>query len=168
MKIKCDKKGFTLIEILIVVAIIAVLAALAFVALNPLERFQDAHNAQRWTDVNAVMGAIKLHQLDNNGSYLSDISDLTAGLYYQIGTGDACNDTCSNPTVVLQTDCLDLDGLVDAGYLPSVPIDPSDTNAGADETRYYFTKASTGIITVGACSETLGSDSAIEAISVSR
>lgn len=168
MKIIFQKKGFTLIELLIVVAIIAILAALAFVALNPLERFQDAHNAQRWSDVNAVIQAIKLYQLDNNGAHLGDIDDLTAALYYQVGTGDSCNDTCSNPTVVLQTDCVDLTGLVDAGYIPSVPIDPSDTNAGADETRYYIMKASTGVITIGACSEQQGSDSSVQAISVSR
>ncbi|OGF27229.1 hypothetical protein A2331_03605 [Candidatus Falkowbacteria bacterium RIFOXYB2_FULL_34_18] len=168
MKIICRKKGFTLIELLIVVAIIAILAALAFVALNPLERFQDSYNAQRWADVNAIMQAIKLYQLDNNGVYISDIDDLTVGLYYQIGSGDSCNDTCSNPTVVLQTECLDLEGLVDEGYLASVPIDPNDTNAGGDETRYYFMKASTGTVTVGACSEQLGSDAVIQAISVSR
>lgn len=168
MKIILKRQGFTLIELLIVVAIIAILAALAFVALSPLERFQDAHNAQRWADVNAVMQAIKLYQLDNNGANLGDIDDLGGGLYYQIGNGSSCNDTCSNPTVVLQTECLDLSGLVDAGYIPSVPIDPSDTNAGEDETRYYFMKASNGTFTVGACSEQLGSDAVVAPISVSR
>ena len=157
-----------MIELLIVIGVIAVLASLAFVALNPLARFQDSRNAQRWTDVNAVLSAIKLHQVDNDGTYLSDITDLTADLYYQIGAGSSCNDTCSSPTVVLQSSCLDLSGLTDDGYLTSVPIDPNATGATEDETRYYIVKHSSGSITVGSCSEEKGSNSTTQAISVSR
>ncbi|MCK5211505.1 type II secretion system protein [Candidatus Parcubacteria bacterium] len=165
---KVAKRGFTLVELLIVIGVIAVLAAFAFVALNPLARFQDARNAQRWTDVNAVIAAIKLHQIDNGGTYLADIDDLTADLYYQIGAGESCNDTCSNPTVILQTACLDLSELVDNGYLASIPIDPNASGASVDEVRYYFSKQSTGALVVGSCSEEIGSKAAIPAISVAK
>ncbi len=63
------KKGFTLIELLIVIAIIAVLAAVVFVALNPLQRFKETRNVQRWSDVDAIAGAIRLYQ--NAGSYIN-------------------------------------------------------------------------------------------------
>ena len=162
------KKGFTLIELLIVVAVIAILAALAFVALNPLARFQDSRNATRWADVNAILSAVKLDQVDNGGSYLTSITNITAGLYYQICTGSSCSDTCSNPTVVLQAACVDLTGLATEGYLASVPIDSSATGASAVETRYYLVKNSTGTITAASCSEELGSDSTVQAVSVSR
>ncbi len=161
-------KGFTLVELLIVIGVIAILAAFAFVALNPLARFQDARNAQRWTDVNAILAAIKLDQIDNGGTYMSDIIDLTDELYYQVGNGSACLDTCSNLTVILQDACIDLAELVDEGYLAGVPIDPSDTNAGTDETRYYISKHANGSLTVGSCSEELGSNSAIPDISITR
>jgi len=158
--------GFTLIELLIVIAIIAALAALAFVALNPLARFQDSRNAQRWADVNALMSAIKLDQVDNGGTYLSDISSLTADLYYQIGGGENCNDTCSPLT--LPSACVDLSGLVNEYYMSSVPIDPNASGANADETRYYICRHAGGAITVGSCSEELGSNSSAPDISVTR
>ena len=60
-------KGFTLIELLIVIAIIAILAAVVFVSLDPLTRFQDARDARRWTDVDAVLSAMKLDQVDQGG-----------------------------------------------------------------------------------------------------
>ena len=153
---------------MIVIAVIAILAAVVFVALNPLARFQDARNAQRWTDVNNILSAIKLSQVDNDGSYIDAINSLTADLYYQIGGGSSCNDTCLNPTVVLQTACVDLEDLTDNGYLASIPIDPNASGASEDETRYYLAKLSNGSITVGSCSEELGSNSAIPAISVSK
>jgi prepilin-type N-terminal cleavage/methylation domain-containing protein len=168
MKHAPARRGFTLIELLIVIGVIAILAALAFVALNPLGRFADSRNAQRWTDVNAILAAIKLQQVDNGGIYMDDVNNLTADLYYQIGAGENCNDTCANPPVVLQTACLDLSTLIDGGYLASIPFDPSDPNASEDEVRYYVMKGSNGTLTVGACSEEQGSNGASPEITVSR
>lgn len=62
-----DYRAFTLIELLIVIAIIAIVAAVVIIALNPLQRFQDARNSQRWQDVTAVVDAVRLYQIDNNG-----------------------------------------------------------------------------------------------------
>jgi len=163
-----NNKGFTLIELLIVIAIIAALSALAFVALNPIARFQDSRNAQRWNDVNTYAKAIRLYQIDHSGEHISTISNLTAGEYYQIGVGDGCLTTCSNPTVVLQDTCLDPEELVDGGYLSEVFFDPNASGADTDETRYYVSKSDNDIITVGACSEELGSNAAVPEIMVTR
>lgn len=168
MKLLKKRSGFTLIELLIVIGVIAILAALAFVALNPLARFQDARNAQRWTDVNTILAAIKLDQVDNGGTYGDAINSLTADLYYQIGAGSACNDTCANPTVVLQTACAGLDELQEEAYLSAIPIDPYASGASADETRYYMVRDSFGRITVGACSEEAGSGASTPNIEVTR
>ena len=161
-------QGFTLIELLIVIIVITILASFAFVALNPLARFQDARNTKRWSDVNSMISAVKLYQVDNKGLWPGDVDGMTEDLYYQIGAGSSCNDTCSNPTVVLQTSCVDLSDLVDAGYLAAVPIDPNDPNANEDETRYYIARLSNGSIIVGACSEEQGSNSTVPDISVTR
>ena len=167
---KINKKlyGFTLIELLIVIAVIAILSTVVFVALDPLGRFQDARNNRRWTDVNAVLSAIKLDQVDNGGTYLDDITDLIAGVYYHIGGGSTCGLTCSNPTVNLSGTCIDLSGLVDEGYIPSVPIDPFDEDASADHTFYYLIKNTNGSVEVGSCSEEAGSGASIPVISVKR
>ena len=92
IKKRKNKIGFTLIELLIVIAVIAVLSSLVFVALNPLARFQDSRNAKRWSDVNAILSAIKLHQIDHGGLYDETISDLSPNLYYQIGEDDEGNE----------------------------------------------------------------------------
>jgi prepilin-type N-terminal cleavage/methylation domain-containing protein len=159
--------GFTLIELLIVVAVIAILAGFAFVALNPLARFQDSRNARRWSDVNAILSAVKLSQVDNKGAYTEDITNLTEGDYYQIGAG-VSDITCENPDVTLQPNAVNLEALVTAGYLASVPFDPNATGASVSATHYYLMKDSHGFITVGACDEELGTNAAIPTISATR
>ena len=160
--------GFTLVELLIVIAVLAILAGIVMVALNPKVRFEDSRNARRVSDVEAVIGAIKMFQVDNGGDYIANLEDATADMYYQIGLGSNCNDTCMSGNIVMQADCLDVEELTDEGYLPAVPVDPGNNAATEDETRYYIVKKSTGTVEVGACSPELGSNTEIQAISVSR
>jgi prepilin-type N-terminal cleavage/methylation domain-containing protein len=51
-------RGFTLIEILVVVALIAILAAITFIAINPAKNFADTRNAQRSSDVLQILNAV--------------------------------------------------------------------------------------------------------------
>jgi prepilin-type N-terminal cleavage/methylation domain-containing protein len=143
-----NKQGFTLIELLIVIAVIAILAAAVFVALDPLQRFQESRDAQRWNDTTNVLNAVVTDQVDNGGAYLASITALTDDLYYQIGTAaTGCDSGCTAQTT--QVACVNLAGLVTEGYLGSVPLDPS--TGTATETDYYLQKSATGTITVGAC-----------------
>jgi len=161
--LKVKNKGFTLIELLIVIAIIAIIAAVVFVALDPLTRFQDARDSTRWSDVSAILSAIKLDQVDNGGSYLATelTTDITDDEYHMIGeNGDTgCDAGCTAQTT--EADCVDLADLVTEGYLASVPQDPS--SGTADLTDYYLMRSANGTITVGACDPEGG-----VAISVSR
>ena len=142
------KKGFTLIELLIVIAIIAILAVIVFVALDPQTRFRAARDAQRWSDVSAILDAAKIHQVDNGGEYLTNIANLNDGEYYTIGTCvTGGNQDCSAQTN--QSGCANLAGLPTAGYLAKIPKDPS---TGDDsKTDYYIMKSATGVLEVGAC-----------------
>lgn len=143
-------KGFTLIELLIVIAIIIILAAIVFVALNPLQRFQQARNAKRWADITAVLNAIKIDQIDNGGSYMAAIDPgMTNGIYYEIGTCTAGNADCTDQSSA--ANCVNLGGLVTDGYLGSIPTDPQNGTAAPAQTGYYLMKSATGIITVGSC-----------------
>lgn len=157
MKLYKNQKGFTLIELLIVIALIAILAAVAFVALDPLTRFQDARDSARWGDVAAISTAIKVDQVDNRGSYLSAIATSTPGTVYMIGTATTgCDDAFDagncDATIVGDTDCVDLTGLVTEGYLAEVPVSPDgDGTWTSGATGYTLMTSSTGAITIQAC-----------------
>ncbi|MBP9758835.1 prepilin-type N-terminal cleavage/methylation domain-containing protein [Candidatus Dojkabacteria bacterium] len=63
------KKGFTLLELLLVIAIIAILAGLIIFNLNPAQRLRDSNDAKVRSDVSAVAGAIGLYVTDRSGSF---------------------------------------------------------------------------------------------------
>ncbi|MFA7245258.1 MAG: prepilin-type N-terminal cleavage/methylation domain-containing protein [Candidatus Magasanikbacteria bacterium] len=158
------KKGFTLIELLIVISIIAILASVVFVALDPLKRFQDARDSSRWADISSLVSAVKVYQVDNQGSYPTEVGGMTASTTYMIGTdASGCNSGCTDWTVS-QAACIDLTELVTEGYLGEVPV--SSNGAGTwttGKTGYTITKYDTGLVTVAAC-ESENSDN----ISVSK
>lgn len=149
-----QKRGFTLIELLIVIAIIAIIATVVFVALNPLKRFQDARDSRRAADITQILSAIKVHQVDNGGSFLTAVANTATGTVYMVGT-DASGCTGYNAnceTDVTAAACVDLAGLVTGGYLGSIPVSPNGAGTWtAGHSGYTLTRASTGIITVKAC-----------------
>jgi len=150
-----SKKGFTLIELLVVIAIVAILAVVVFVALDPATRFQDARDAVRASDTVETLSAIKLHQVDNGGSYIAAVTGLTDGSVYMIGTAvTGCDDQNTNcdTDVTADTSCVSLAGLATAGYLPEVPVSPNGAGTWtAATTGYTIQKDSTGVITIRAC-----------------
>ncbi len=157
------KKGFTLIEILIAVAIVGIIAAVAFVALDPAKRFKDSRNAKRWTDVSAIIEAIKVAQVDDGGQYKGELQTVLAdGAVRMIVTaGAACAiralDTDCDVAIPLVNTCVNLTPYV-GGYISALPEGPTSAdplrinwNALANETGYYLQKNANGTVTVGSC-----------------
>lgn len=67
------QKGFTLLEVLMVVAAIAILAGLTVIAINPGRQLMAARDAQREVDVHILLSAVHQYAGDNNGDFPSTI-----------------------------------------------------------------------------------------------
>ena len=66
MQKKNKNKGFTLVELMIVIAILAILAAIVIFALNPAELFKRARDSQRMSDLRVLSSAISYYLADSS------------------------------------------------------------------------------------------------------
>ncbi len=67
MRLTEMRKGFTLLELLIVIAIIGILASLATVSYSSAQK--KARDSQRQADLKAIQNAMEQYYADNDGSY---------------------------------------------------------------------------------------------------
>ena len=153
-----NKKGFTLIEVLLVIGIIAILAAVVIVAINPARQLAQARNTQRWSNVNTILNAVHQYTVDNKGNLPTTITTSNA----QICATGVATTTCNGASLI------DLRALTDnETYVVSLPADPGCPNstncASANGIGYQIKKSANNRITVTAPDAELG-----ETISVTR
>jgi prepilin-type N-terminal cleavage/methylation domain-containing protein len=134
------QEGFTLIEILVVVALIAILAAVTIVAMNPAKNFADTRNATRSADVNAILNAVTQFAAEE-GNTLADLGTVSS---------DCDAPTCIGSNAAAPA-CLDLGDdtgpLVDE-YIVEMPIDPSSGTAAI--TGYTICQTAGGRVQIDA------------------
>ena len=65
--LKKDNKGFTIIEVLIVLAIAGLIMLVVFLAVPALQR--NARNTQRKADTSAILGSVSEYANNNAGAY---------------------------------------------------------------------------------------------------
>jgi len=132
--LKNNKKGFTLLEILLVIALIAILASIVIIAINPSKQLADGRNAQRRSDVNTILNAVYQYAIDNTGTIPATITGTAAGI---CKTGGTC------------TGLIDLSVVTtNEKYITSMPYDPSSSTTNS--TNYNISKTANNRITVAA------------------
>ena len=128
MKSQPPSKGFTIVELLIVIVVIAILAAITIVAYNGIQA--RARDAQRQQDVQTITKALELYYTDN-GQYPTS----------------ACASSCPTPKKINSAWSTTSDGtwsILEAQlvpkYLSSLPKDPlaSTTTSPAINLGYNY------------------------------
>lgn len=133
-----NKKGFTLIEVLLVIVIIAILAGIVIIAINPGKQISQANNTQRSSDTKAMLDAVHQYAIENRGTMPANITAVPTVVGSAVGQIDICADLV--PTYVAAmpfdptaagahyTDCADYD----TGYQVSVDANSRVTVSAPD------------------------------------
>lgn len=150
-------KGFTLVEMLIVIGLIALLATAVLVAVNPQRQFQFARDTERKAHLATILNAIGQNIAEHEGKLVCENVQVSLP---------------NNPSLIKsggEIGTFDLAHCIVPTYLAKMPFDPKDTLAGFDSTTSYYTgytisEDSNGYMTLTAQSEINPSDE----ISVTR
>lgn len=132
-------KGFTLLEMLLVLTILGVLFSLVFLRLKPDEIVQDSYETEREGKKQSIYKALRTYSAQNHGDYPIDMDSLLPDTNYSICKYGM---TCSG---------VDLDELVDAGFLAEIPVDPD--NDTETDSGYYLAIDDTGDLEIGAADD---------------
>lgn len=134
-------KGFTLLEILLVVALVGILAGIVLVSINPNRQLAQSRNLQRKIDIDNIYNAIEQYTVKNKGVLPSSITSN----YTEICYTSNLKVTDSLPSTDYCNGRLDLRFLVPT-YLKEIPKD--NTVNPVNYTGYDLAKTSNNQITI--------------------
>jgi prepilin-type N-terminal cleavage/methylation domain-containing protein len=140
--------GFTLIEMLVVIAIVAVLALVVILYINPAELLRQARDSTRLSDMSTIHDALSIYQSDVSGGSLG-----LSGVCYigsSVGTSTASCDLYfpSAESVATSTSIANDDtGWIPVNFtnissgtpIPTIPVDPR----GTSDPSYMYSYVST-------------------------
>lgn len=152
-------KGFTLIELIVVIGIIAILGAITIVAVNPARQFSQARNAVRQSDTLSVLNGIHQYAADNNGAFPATVAGLTAG-----ATEEVCDST---KTTACPAGGIALNAIISpVAYISALPRDPQQTDAAAQDTKYTISRTTANVISI--CAPNALTDNVVKTICATR
>lgn len=150
------QKGFTLVELILVVAIIIIIFVSIVLILDPETRLAQTRNAARWEETRAIAEAVLKYQTDNNGN-------LPAGIDENLKMLGTSNTNCSIPCGtneftnsffgITEDSCLNIESELKPNYLSNIPRDPSIGSTG--QSHYAIQKDSERSILVVSCNNEL-------------
>ncbi len=150
MQLNKNKKGFTLLELLIVIAILAVLGAIVIFLLNPAETLRKARDSQRISDLSTIKTALGIYIASKNAPSLDNgtntfciggggattkmwVSDTrvtginASSSVLRVTTSTVANNNgLTNGNGWLQ---VNLDSLTGGSPISNMPVDPSNPSA---------------------------------------
>ncbi|MFA6039131.1 MAG: type II secretion system protein [Candidatus Peribacteraceae bacterium] len=149
------RKGFTLVELLLVMAIIALLASIVIAAINPQRQLAQARNTQRKANIQTIINAVYQYAIDNRGGMPGNIPSGSANRR-PICMFDTAIASCTTATGAGNLGGVNL-RMLSGTYLVGMPEDPSIPGAlTASGTRYIIYRDAAGRIFVGAPAAELG------------
>jgi len=161
-KVAADQGGFTLIELLVVIGILAILLAITLIALNPTQHFQGARNAQRSSDVTAILDGVYEYEAKNTGNLPPSVASLDTNAHALSNNTTKYNTSNSDPNPLRNQAPVNLCSDIVPTYLADLPKDP-DTNFSSQtpssgsacaattyDTGYTIAKSVSGRFTISA------------------
>jgi len=133
------KKGFTLLELLIVIGILAILSTTVILVINPAQLLKKARDSQRISDLSTLKTAIAYYVTETTTPSIGDAfatqtySDLAAVLCGAAGVAPAVAYTTGGSGWIP----INFDGMTGGSPIGSLPTDPNITTIAASPGRYY-------------------------------
>ena len=122
-----SRKGFTLLEILLVIAAIGILAAIVIVAINPQRQLAQTRDAQRRSDVNTISNALSqaiIAGVDMSGIVYNDTTPQTYVL--GLNTDGTAIAECNVATTNINAFPPAVTAILVPTYIADIPEAPQD------------------------------------------
>jgi prepilin-type N-terminal cleavage/methylation domain-containing protein len=135
-----QKKGFTLVELIVTIALIVGISVVAVIVMNPLGQLARGRDSMRKSHVNTILNAVRQNIRDSRTGFSCGVGNIpTTSTRMATGVGNYDIAPCLVPT-----------------YLQKIPYDPNATNAhylsitDYNSGYFIFRNATSGQITVSA------------------
>ena len=134
------KKGFTLLELLIVIGILAILSTTIVLVINPAELLRKARDSQRISDLNTVKTAIAYYVTETGSPSIGSL--YSSQTYSDLAAVKCHTSAAVAPAVAYTTDGngwipINFDGMTGGSPIGALPADPNQTAIDAEPGRYY-------------------------------